>query len=51
MAKGSSIRFGDLFAHGKLSQMRDLLPDKPNASRLDFRPSEYRRRVQEERDK
>ena len=35
MAKGSSIRSGDLFADGKLSQIRNLLSDQPNASRFD----------------
>ena len=45
VAKGSSIRSGDLFAHGKLSQIRNLLSDQPNASRFDFRSGEHRGRV------
>jgi hypothetical protein len=44
MAKGSSIRISGLCTYGKLSEMRDLLPDEPNASRRDFHPCEYRRR-------
>src|ERR1700675_4816283 len=49
MAKGASICLGDLFAHGELSEERDLLPHEPNAARGDFYSCEHCRGIREAR--